>query len=91
MIVKEHQAPPTTDKFQRAGDEAERQMVFYLRRAYGTNPDVHAFHNLRFEQGEDAAQIDHLILHRSGVIIVESKSVTLLPSRSIGDHAHPDA
>ncbi len=76
MIVKEHQAPPTNDKFQRAGDDAERQMAFYLRRAYGSDPDVHVFHNLRFEKGEDAAQIDHLILHRSGAVIVESKSVT---------------
>ena len=76
MIVKEHQAPPTSDKFQRAGDDAEKQMAFYLRRAYSTDPDVHVFHGLRFKQGEDAAQIDHLILHRSGAIIVESKSVT---------------
>lgn len=76
MIVKEHQAPPTSDKFQRAGDDAEKQMAFYLRRAYGSDPNVHVFHNLRFEQGEDAAQIDHLILHRSGAVIVESKSVT---------------
>ncbi|GGM16717.1 nuclease-related domain-containing protein [Deinococcus aerophilus] len=76
MIVKEHRVPPTTDRFQRAGDDAERQMAFYLRRTYGTDPDVHVFHNLRFEQGEDAAQIDHLILHRSGAIILESKSVT---------------
>lgn len=76
MIVKEHQVPPTNDKFQRAGDDAERQMAFYLRRAYGSDPDVHVFHNLRFEKSEDAAQIDHLILHRSGAVIVESKSVT---------------
>ncbi|WP_189011088.1 nuclease-related domain-containing protein [Deinococcus malanensis] len=76
MIVKDHQAPPTSDRFQRAGDEAEKQMAFYLRRAYGSDPDVHVFHNLRFERGQEAAQIDHLVLHRSGAIIVESKSVT---------------
>ncbi len=76
MIVKDHQAAPTSDKAQRAGDAAEKQMAFYLRRAYGSQPDVHVFHNLRFERGDDAAQIDHLILHRGGAIIVESKSVT---------------
>lgn len=76
MIVKEHQAAPTADRLQRAGDAAEQQMAFYLRRAFGTDPNVHVFHNLRFVQGEDAAQIDHLILHRSGAVIVESKSVT---------------
>ncbi|MFD1732160.1 nuclease-related domain-containing protein [Deinococcus malanensis] len=47
-----------------------------MRRAYGSDPDVHVFHNLRFERGQEAAQIDHLVLHRSGAIIVESKSVT---------------
>lgn len=76
MIVKDHQVCPTQDKLQRAGDAAEQQMAFYLRRAFGSDPSVHVFHNLRFEQGEDAAQIDHLVLHRSGAIIIESKSVT---------------
>ncbi|WP_161883381.1 nuclease-related domain-containing protein [Deinococcus alpinitundrae] len=76
MIVKTHDAQPTQDKFQRAGDEAEKQMAFYLKRAFGENPDVHVFHNLRFEHGGDVAQIDHLVFHRSGFIIIESKSVT---------------
>lgn len=76
MIAKDHIAPATTDRFQRAGDEAERQMAFYLKRAFADDPQVHVFHNLRLEDGSDAAQIDHLILHRSGAIIIESKSVT---------------
>lgn len=76
MIAKEHVAPPTTDRFQRAGDDAERQMAFYLKRAFADDPGVHVFHNLRLETGNDAAQIDHLVLHRSGAILIESKSVT---------------
>lgn len=76
MIVKKHHAHGTTDRFQRAGDEAEKQMAFYLRRAFADDLGVHVFHNLRIETGDDAAQIDHLILHRSGAVIVESKSVT---------------
>jgi len=76
MIVKTHESKPAQDKLQRAGDEAERQMAFYLKRAFGDQPDVHVFHNLRFEHGGEVAQIDHLIFHRSGFIIVESKSVT---------------
>lgn len=76
MIAKDHIAPANTDRFQRAGDEAERQMAFYLKRAFADDPQVHVFHNLRLEDGSDAAQIDHLILHRSGAIIIESKSVT---------------
>ncbi|ULH17760.1 NERD domain-containing protein (plasmid) [Deinococcus sp. KNUC1210] len=76
MIAKDYAAPPTADRFQRAGNEAEKQMAFYLKRAFGDDPAVHIFHNLRFEDGQDAAQIDHLVLHRSGAIIIESKSVT---------------
>ena len=76
MIVKTHDAQPTQDKFQRAGDEAEKQMAHYLKRAFGDAPDVHVFHNLRFKHGSEVAQIDHLIFHRAGMIIVESKSVT---------------
>ncbi len=62
MIVKEHHASATTDRFQRAGDEAEKQMAFYLRRAFADDPAVHIFHNLRLEAGDDAAQIDHLLV-----------------------------
>lgn len=76
MIVKEHQASASTDRFKQAGDKAEGQMAFYLRRAFGTDPGVHVFNNLRLEHDGEVGQIDHLILHRGGMIIVESKSVT---------------
>jgi len=76
MIAKDHVAPATQDRFQRAGDDAERQMAFYLKRAFADDPNVHVFHNLRLEDGGDAAQIDHLVLHRNGAILIESKSVT---------------
>ena len=76
MIAKEYTASPTQDRFQRAGDEAEKQMAFYLKRAFGDDPAVQIFHNLRLEDGSEVAQIDHLVLHRNGAVIVESKSVT---------------
>lgn len=76
MIVKESTPAPTTDRFQRAGDDAEKQMAHYLRRAFGDNPTVHVFNNLRVEHGGEVAQIDHLVFHRAGFIIIESKSVT---------------
>ncbi|MGY2892443.1 NERD domain-containing protein [Deinococcus sp. UYEF24] len=76
MIAKEYTASPTQDRFQRAGDQAEKQMAFYLKRAFGDDPAVQVFHNLRLEDGGEVAQLDHLVLHRNGAIIVESKSVT---------------
>lgn len=76
MIVKEYTPAPTTDRFQRAGDEAEKQMAHYLRRAFGDNANIHVFNNLRLEHGGEVAQIDHLVFHKAGFIIIESKSVT---------------
>ena len=78
MILKEHQLQETRgDRFQRAGDQAERQMAHYLQRAFGGSGEIHVFNNLRFERSQgDAAQIDHLVMHRGGMVIVESKSVS---------------
>ncbi len=59
MSAKDHIAPATTDRFQRAGDEAERQMAFCQNRAFADDPGVHVFHNL-LEAGGDAAQIEPL-------------------------------
>jgi Nuclease-related domain len=64
------------DKFEKAGRDAEEQLAFYLRRAFVEDKDILVFNNLRFEHSHDVAQIDHLILHKYGMIIIESKSVT---------------
>ncbi len=76
MIVKDRPAHPHTDPLRRAGDRAETQMAHYLKRAFASDPAVHVFHDLRLEHEGEVAQLDHLILHRSGAIVVESKSVT---------------
>lgn len=52
-------------------------MAFYLKRAFRDDPEAWVFNDLRYETDDgDAAQIDHLVLHRSGFILIESKSVT---------------
>lgn len=80
MIVKdrhpnEHDG---TDLMATAGARAEAQMAFYLKRAFGDAKDVLVLHDLRLsnQDGSDAAQIDHLVLHTGGMVIIESKSVT---------------
>lgn len=76
MIVKE--LDPFTagnDKFMAAGRAAEEQLAFYLKRAFERDPKTLVFNGLRFEREGDAAQIDHLLMHPWGIIIVESKSV----------------
>ncbi len=76
MIVKELDAFIPQDKFAKAGKEAEEQMSFYLRRSFADNKNIYVFNDLRLEYKDDAAQIDHLIVHQYGMIIVESKSVS---------------
>ncbi|MYE12540.1 MAG: NERD domain-containing protein [Gammaproteobacteria bacterium] len=58
-------------------------MAHYLQRAFAQKADIQVLHNVRLEdrkQPEHAGspgvcQIDHLILHRWGLFIIESKSV----------------
>jgi hypothetical protein len=79
MICKEREKGehPTHDKLSEAGAKAEEQMAFYLKRAFRDDPEAWVFNDLRYETDDgDAAQIDHLVLHRSGFVLIESKSVT---------------
>ena len=76
MIRKEFCEVKTTDKFSQAGINSEKQMAFYLKRGFGDNPKVLILNNLRFNFNDDPAQIDHLVIHKYGMIIIESKSVT---------------
>lgn len=66
----------STSRRTQAGYDAEREMAFYLRRAFADDARVHIFHDLRLVRGEEVAQIDHLLLHRHGAFIVESKSIS---------------
>ena len=85
MIVKSALSGPLpSDPKLRAGVDAERQMAHYLHRDFVTDPDIFVLNDIRLvdpEQPEHdgkpgVCQIDHLVLHRWGAIIVESKSVT---------------
>jgi len=76
VILKEKTSLPASNPMERAGDDAERQMAFYLRRRYADNADVRVINDLRVERQGEVAQIDHLLLHKHGIIIIESKSVT---------------
>ncbi len=80
MIVKRRDARLAGDRFTEAGQRAEDQMAHYLTRAWGEADDVYVFNDLRLihttGSDRDAAQFDHLILHRAGAVIIESKSVT---------------
>ena len=76
MILKQKQFTPQTDPRMIAGDAAEKQMAFYLQRMFGQAQDIFVINDLRIEHAGEVAQIDHLIVSRWGLCIVESKSVT---------------
>ena len=84
MIVKPHEAAsPARDPRERAGAAAERQTAHYLHRKFRSDPDVCVLHQLRIEDAQQpeqsgasgVCQIDHLVVHRWGFFLIESKSV----------------
>ncbi|MFO7541311.1 MAG: NERD domain-containing protein [Thiobacillus sp.] len=76
MILKEKQFTQQNDRLRAAGDAAEKQMAFYLKRAFGSAKDIWVINDLRVEHEDEAAQIDHLLISQWGLFIIESKSVT---------------
>lgn len=76
MIFKELDAFDNKDKFQLAGRKAEEQMAFYFRRFFAKSDQVDVLNYLRIDLAGEIAQMDHLVLHPFGILIVESKSVT---------------
>ena len=76
MILKEKQFGEARDWKQAAGDAAEKEMAFFLRRYFGDDPEVYVLNDVRLEMHGDAAQMDHVLIHPAGLTIVESKSVS---------------
>lgn len=85
MVVKEFDTSnPPRDQRLRAGFDAEKQMAFYLHRAFATDARVYVLNGVRIVDPEQpdpggkpgVAQMDHLVLHAHGAIIIESKSVS---------------
>ncbi len=74
MIEKEYKKQDTNNKLKEQGNKAEEQMAFYLRRAFSENKDVFVFNDIYIDYKGDTAQIDHLVLFKYGMFIIESKS-----------------
>jgi hypothetical protein len=76
MIIKPLDPFDSSEKYAIAGRKAEEKMAFYLKVDFEDEPDIHIINGLRVELDDGAVQIDHLVIHPYGMIIVESKSVT---------------
>lgn len=60
---------------QAAGDNQEKDVAFYLRRSFKDDPQVLVINDLNIRHEGEKAQIDHLVIHRKGFVIIESKSI----------------
>jgi len=76
VILKKIDEKTNLNKFEKYGHDAEKQMAFYLKRAFQDSSDIFVINDLRIKMNDDIAQIDHLIIHRFGFAVIESKSVT---------------
>lgn len=76
MVIKPFVDRVERDPRRAAGKAAERQMAHYLDRHFGAHKSIQVLHDVCLEFDGERAQIDHLVLHRYGVALVESKSVT---------------
>jgi hypothetical protein len=74
MILKEKNFKQFDNPKLKAGDAAEKQMAFYLQRQFGNLEDCYVINDLRLTHKKDVAQIDHLIVTKYGLFIIESKS-----------------
>ncbi|WP_298600206.1 nuclease-related domain-containing protein [Zoogloea sp.] len=75
MLIKSKVFRPQSDPRLKAGDEAERQMAFLLDRRFEERDDVFLLHDLRIQKGKHFFQIDHLVVTRYGIALIESKSI----------------
>jgi len=76
VIVKEKDFIVSTSRLAKAGEKAEKDMAHFLKREFAHDKDVWVFHDLRIRvDDKDFAQMDHLVMHRHGFVIIESKSV----------------
>lgn len=74
-IVTSKQDKAFADIRQVAGDKQERDVAFYLRRQFKDRDDIYVFNDYAFSYKGENAQIDHLVVHRYGFMILESKSI----------------
>ena len=84
MIAKPYQhKADTSDRRVQADAAAERRVAFHLQCCFEDHPEVHVLHDLRIEDPEQPqpdgspgeCRFDHLVVHRWGMFVVESKSV----------------
>ncbi len=75
MILKEKDAFTGNDRRGYYGHKQEQDVAFYLRREFANGEQVSVINDLLVCHGGENAQIDHLVIHPFGFIVIESKSI----------------
>ena len=75
MILKEKGELVGQGERTKAGHQQEKDVAFYLRREFADDPSVLIINDLRIEYNGERAQIDHLVVHPYGLVVIESKSI----------------
>lgn len=76
MIIKDKVIISSSSPRIKAGQKQELDVAFYLRRAFKDHDQVFVFNDIKLTYNNETAQIDHLIVHTFGFILIESKSIT---------------
>jgi hypothetical protein len=76
MIIKDKVIIKSSSPKIKAGQKQEQDVAFYLRRAFKDHDQVFVFNDIKLTHNNETAQIDHLIVHTFGFILIESKSIT---------------
>jgi hypothetical protein len=75
LILQEKQLSKATCSRAIAGQQQEKDVAFYLRRAFKDEKQIFVINDFSFSYNNENAQIDHLIIYRYGFILIESKSI----------------
>ena len=79
MVAKEIDPFQSQHDYEQAGQTALERVAGNLKQVFAENPKAleqytgRIFNGLRFEQTKYAIQIDHLILHQYGIILIENR------------------
>lgn len=76
MIFKELDQLDWRDQSAVIRRTADDQMPYYLRRYFGDSAEVDVLNQLRVMTGGVVTQVDHLLLHPYGLVVVDSRSVS---------------
>ena len=76
MVYKELDPLDWQDESALARRTAAEQMPYYLRRYFGDSADLDVLNQLRVSTGGVVTQVDHLLLHPYGLLVVDSSSVS---------------